>query len=74
MSAHEAIVIVALKTDQPNIQRRLQLILAAAEPIDTRTEPQVFAKSFEDFSQGEQDALYGLFPTAAVHRLLGDAS
>lgn len=31
----EFLLVVALKTDQPNIERRVRTILAAAEPFDS---------------------------------------
>lgn len=72
MSDEPTILIVAIRTDQPNIRRRIQLILAAAQPVGMTVHAEVFAKPWSEFNQGEDDALRGLFCRAAFRRLLGD--
>lgn len=39
----EAILVVAIRTDQPDIERRLKLILAAAQPIESPNQAEVRA-------------------------------
>jgi hypothetical protein len=39
----EALLLVAIKTDQPNIQRRLEIILAASAPVGEMPPAEVWA-------------------------------
>lgn len=42
-ASSEALMIVLLRTDQPNAQRRLNTILAAMEPVGEQLNAEVFA-------------------------------
>jgi hypothetical protein len=77
----DVLLVVALKTDQPNIERRLKTILAAGEPVDPlcHTEPVAWANSVDDLVAADLDALAALVGWDAVSRLRvgavgGDAS
>lgn len=67
----DVLLIVALKTDQPNIERRLKTILAAAEPVDPlcHTEPVAWANLVDDLVAADLDALAALVGWDAVSRL-----
>jgi hypothetical protein len=65
----ESLLVVALKTDQPNIRRRLETILAASEPVEPDTEPVAWAKSLDDLVASDLDALATLVGWRAVERL-----
>jgi hypothetical protein len=64
-----ALLLVALKTDQPNIERRLKTILATDEPINPDTEPCVWAKPVVELVAADLDALSVLLGWEAVSRL-----
>jgi hypothetical protein len=53
----DVLLLVAIKTDQPNIQRRIQTILAASEPIEPDTQPCVYAKAVGELTDVDLDAL-----------------
>lgn len=65
----DALLIVALKTDQPNIERRLRTILAATEPLEPDTEPVAWAKALDELVASDLDALAALVGWQAVERL-----
>lgn len=67
------LLIVAFKTDQPNIKQHLHTILTQAAPTNQDTEPQVWAKPVEDLVADDHDALTALLGWDAVSRLrVGD--
>jgi hypothetical protein len=69
------LLVVALKTDQPNIERRLKTILAGAEPINVDTEPVAWANDVNDLVAADLDALASLVGRDAVSRLrVGDVA
>lgn len=73
MSEPTVLLIVAMKTDQPNIERRLRTILAASEPINLDTEPVAWAKPVDELVAADLDALASLVGWDAVSRLrVGD--
>ena len=63
------LLVVALKTDQPNIEPRLRTILAAAEPVAPDTEPVAWAKPLGTLTASDLDALAALVGWRAVERL-----
>lgn len=67
----EALLIVALKTDQPNIERRLRTILAAAEPIDRDPDGNAIAVAIDlnELVADHADALATLAGWDAVSQL-----
>lgn len=65
----EVLLLVALKTDQPNIERRLKTILAASEPFAPDTEPHAWAKPVNELVAADFDALSVLLGWDAVSRL-----
>ena len=72
-NAASVLLLVALKTDQPNIERRLRTILAAAEPVNPDTEAVAWAKPVEELAAADLDALAVLVGWEAVSRLrVGD--
>lgn len=72
---NDVLLIVVLKTDQPLIKRRLDMILAAAEPTQPDTEPCVWAKATHELVAADLDALAALIGWEAVERLrVGAAS
>ena len=75
MADPTVLLVVALKTDQPNIERRLKTILAAAEPIAVDTEPVAWANDVNDLVAADLDALASLVGWDAVSRLrVGDVA
>jgi len=69
----EILLLVALKTDQANIQRRLTTILAAAEPAVVDSEAHVWAKPVGELVAADLDALAAIVGWDAVSRLrVGD--
>jgi len=70
-----ALLLVAVKTDQPNIERRLRTILAASEPVEPDTEPVAWAKPINELVAADLDALASLVGWDAVSRLrVGDVA
>ena len=69
----ESLLIVAIKTDQRDIARRLKVILAVAEPQELRdppeTSPCAWAKTLDELTAADLDALAGLIGWDAVGRL-----
>jgi hypothetical protein len=65
----EVLLLVALKTDQPDIARRIRLILAAAEPIVPDTEACVFAKDVDELVAADLDALAQFMDPDNIARL-----
>ena len=71
----DVLLIVALKTDQPHIKRRLDAILAASEPVQPDTEPVAWAKPVDELIAADLDALAALTGWKAVERLrVGDVT
>lgn len=71
----DSLLIVAIKTDQLDIQRRMSLILAAAEPQHRPpdTQPCVFAKAVDELVADDFDRLAHFIGEANVRRLnIGD--
>lgn len=71
----DSLLIVAIKTDQPDIARRMTTILAAAQPVEGDTQPVAWAKAVDDLVAADLDALAALVGWEAVSRLrVGDVS
>jgi hypothetical protein len=71
----DVLLLVAIKTDQPNIKRRLEMILAAAHPVQDPpdTTAQVYAKSVGELTANDWQALARWFGPAGVRDLnIGD--
>lgn len=67
------LLVVAVKTDQPNVARRLRAILAGAEPVEPDTEPVAWARNVDELVAADLDALASLVGWDAVARLrVGD--
>lgn len=67
----DVLLLVAVKTDQANIQRRMNTILAAAEPSydPPDTTAQVFARGVEELSANDLSRLVPFFGWYGVHAL-----
>jgi hypothetical protein len=71
----DALLVVALKTDQPNIERRLRTILAAAEATQPDSETVVWARPVDELVAVDLDALAAIVGWDAVSRLrVGDVA
>jgi hypothetical protein len=67
--SERALVLVALNTDQPDIKRRLDLILAAARPLDAVGEANVWAKGVDELLASDLHLLAAIIGWEAVRRL-----
>lgn len=72
----DVLLLVAIKTDQPNVKRRIETILAAAQPIQDppNTEAQVWTREVEDgLVAADLDGLARYFGWNGIRRLnVGD--
>lgn len=67
----DGLLIVAIKTDQPNIKRRMETILAAAAPVQDppNTEAQVYAKPVEELRAADLACLAHFVGGDGIDRL-----
>lgn len=65
----DVLLIVALRTDQPDVERRLRTIVAAAQPIDIQTEACAHAQPVSELTAGDLDRLAAIIGWDAVDRL-----
>lgn len=65
----DVLLLVAIKTDQPDIARRITTILTASQPIEQTGDPCAWAKNVEELTADDRAALGALFHPADLERL-----
>ena len=65
----EVLLLVAIKTDQPNIANRLRTILASSQAFTPDSEAHAFAKPVDELTAHDHDALTALLGESAVEGL-----
>lgn len=72
-SSDDVLLLVAVRTDQHNIKRRMEMILAGADPSQPGSNAEVFAKPVDELVAQDLDRLAAIIGWPAVRRLnVGD--
>jgi hypothetical protein len=65
------LLVVVVNTDQPNIQHRMEIILAAPQPVEAVADAHVVAFDLPSLTLGQREQLVSLLGEDAVCALAG---
>lgn len=65
----DQLLLVAVRTDQPEIHRRIQIILNACQPVEPRGAPVAWAKDVDELDDTDVGALRALLHEDDLRRL-----